>query len=252
MLTRLRQMVSHVLQAQKNIQSHPEIEFVGQLLEERKRKMQESGIISDVTLEEELVTSILLMLSDAEKVEIENDIPLLSDTQDKGTKAKKNPKCQGLLHRFASKLRDLKRSCNYEELEKRKLCQHCGHRPVAPHVITCFHVYCKSCLETMQHTSVEQEHELTTCKECGLAWKEAKPCHELKEMKIDSSAANQISEDIEKKPVKKCFRPNMKYVSRGEKLVLSSKLVAVKEQLIAWAQEDPSGKIIVFSEWHMV
>lgn len=214
--------------------------------------MQESGIVSDITMEEELVSSILLMLAEAEKVETEDDIVLLSEDQDKETKTKKKPKSQELTNRFARMLRDLKRSCNHKELGDRKLCQYCGHTPVAPYVISCFHVYCKSCLETIQHKSVEEEREATACVNCKRPWDDAKPCHELKEMNIGTSQINVLSEDIEDKPAKRRFQINTKYVDRNDKLVLSSKLLAVQAQLIAWAQEDPSGKIIVFSEWHMV
>ena len=249
MLLRLRQMVAHLFQAQEDIQRRPVLkDIVVQGLQERKDMMTESGVYSDTKFEQDLVDGICLMIdkADEDEVEEEDDTPIEPQPEERTPKKKGNSKT--LPTRFAKVLRDLKMRSSETQLMIRKLCGQCGGIPEDPLVISCFHVYCKVCLETIQYDAA-LEQKKSACKRCGLVWTESAPCHMLKEMDFRGTSASFDKDGTEGKRTKKRYQLDYKYADTGDKIVRSSKLLAVERKLIEWVTANPNEKIIVFSEW---
>lgn len=82
----------------------------------------------------------------------------------------------GLSFRFRKYLENLQQSDAWADIEQRTLCSACRQPPADPQVTSCFHIYCRVCLNELQHFAARQGHDQARCSECGEAYASAQPC----------------------------------------------------------------------------
>lgn len=161
----------------------------------------------------------------------------------------------GLNYDFARYLDRLRDSDAYEEICRRTRCAGCKQPPLDPMVTSCHHVYCRRCLNDIQASSSRRGREQSRCTECGIIYHEIKPCEEV----IDEYAPDQDTQTGSSESAsvgglsnghakrKKAELENW-LLMKGDVLP-SSKTVALKAQVMAWIAEDPSVKVIVYSQF---
>ena len=167
---------------------------------------------------------------------------------------KKKKKTPTIVPGFVKKLREMRQKSKWTELRDNVLCQLCGEPAENPHVTSCFHLYCKECLLSLQLEAADKDLDHAQCAKCGHLWEQSEFCGGLKELEVRDLSSTVFQEDENKckARARHHYELTMKYVDSDSKLVLSSKVAAVKRQLAEWIHQDPEAKIIVFSEWHMV
>ena len=238
-------MVSHVFMAQEVIEKEYKISDVNELVEEY------GGDEDEETLESQMLSSLRKMIDTKGEMPEDAQEADIVPQDDMDPKALKISKPGPLTKKFASYLRLLAKRKAYSKLKERILCQQCGEKPVKPLVLDCLHLYCKECLKDAAHAASADGLEETPCPKCGKIFHDCQKCKGLKELEAtDLSASPFLKTDVPQP--KKNFQVNMNFVDSRDKLLLSTKLIAVKEQLKRWRAESPDTKIIVFTEWHMV
>ena len=162
-------------------------------------------------------------------------------------------KAGSLLHRFGAFLKDLKKQSKWSELRDYSLCHSCGQPPDDPMVISCLHLYCKDCLNNLAYDASHRDLDQTECGKCHKVFTESASCEGLKELEVRDLSASifQDGKDKEAAP-RKAFKLTTEYADGDDGLILSSKAIAVKNQLAKWIAKDPTCKIIVFTEWLLV
>jgi hypothetical protein len=73
----------------------------------------------------------------------------------------------GQNYRFRRHLEDFRHTDLWDEMAKRATCCGCRQQPRDPHITSCFHIYCHTCLKDLQHLAARRGHDYTRCSECG-------------------------------------------------------------------------------------
>lgn len=178
--------------------------------------------------------------------------PALGEGGGQSSSKPKKKKTPSIVPGFVKKLRELRQKSKWTELRDNVLCQLCGGPADNPHVTSCFHLYCKECLLSLQLEAADKDLDHAQCAKCGHLWEQSEFCGGLKELEVRDLSSTVFQEDENNRSKARPKQVTMKYVDSDNKLVLSSKVAAVKRQLAEWIGQDPRAKIIVFSEWHMV
>ena len=249
MFQRLRQMVAHIFSVQDVIEEIMDLDDV----QSRQEWLDKDGASSDDRLEQAMIDGLRRMISEkGEPRSSSEESGPPANTDDAELDRSKSHKSNVLITKFARLLRGFKGNSNWTELKARTLCQYCGAVPDEPWVTSCFHLFCKECLQNLHHEAADKGLDNAECSNCRHRYKDSAPCGHLKELEVRDLSATVFQENDKDKPIKKRSKPTMRYVDFDGKLVPSTKILAVKKQLAKWIEEDPSAKIIVFSEWLMV
>lgn len=205
-------------------------------------------------LEEQMLQGLEKMIAEKEKDIDTSDTVSLFYNPDEPAKAPKAGKTSSnLVSRFSKTLKEMKKVSKWTELRERTLCHKCGDPPEDPWVTSCLHLYCKECLDNLAYEASELDLDQTACRKCETVFTESQPCGGLKELETRDLSGSVFQGNKDKAPEKKKFKLTMNYVdSKEHELILSTKTLAVKEQLEKWIRDDPDRKIIVFTEWLMV
>ena len=153
-----------------------------------------------------------------------------------------------LVARFGGYLKTLKTESKWVELRTRTQCHSCGEPPESAMVTSCLHVYCEECLQGMAHRASAKNQDGTPCLACGVVFAGAQSCVGLKELEWDDCWL--LNEMAGRKTGSK--KVNMEWVTYENKLVMSAKTTAVRNQIEQWLEEEPDKKIIIFSQFHMI
>lgn len=154
----------------------------------------------------------------------------------------------GLAAKLGSLLKTLKANSNWSKLSACTHCQICGEPPESAMVMSCLHVYCQECLEGLANKASAQDRDATACEKCGVVFTGAEPCGHLKDLEWDDKLLIGGVTGRKKGPKK----IDMRWVYYENKLVMSTKITAVRTQVEKWLEEEPDKKIIIFSQFHMI
>ena len=250
MFQRLRQMVAHIFMVQEVLEKEMEVSDIKAIW-----SMIDTEVEDFNDNEKDMMRSLERMIAGKGTVTDEPDLgDLFANVEPEPTPTKVPKKSRSLVGRFAKLLRDLKRTSKWGELTEHTLCQLCGESPEDPYVTSCYHLFCKDCLTGLAIEAAAKDMDQTECFKCGHVFTESLSCNGLKELEVRDFSASVFQGKIKKTETeaKKKFKITMKYVDSDDKLLLSTKTAAVKEEIAASLREDPNMKIIVFSEWLMV
>ncbi|KAK5059947.1 hypothetical protein LTR84_009830 [Exophiala bonariae] len=172
----------------------------------------------------------------------------------------------GIYFKFRKFLNDLSQGHQWAELHLRSSCAKCKLPPEDPMCTSCFHVYCRECLMTMDLDRQQNKEEKITCIECGAHFEETSPCDGLQALGYNSeTVAEQIAKIKEKSmaPVKsgggqKKNAPTGKdeeekkeidWIEMGRIPLSSAKLAATKAAILNWRRSCPHGKILIYTQF---
>ncbi|KAL9127399.1 MAG: hypothetical protein Q9217_003717 [Psora testacea] len=247
MFQRLRQMVAHVFLVQEMLEKEFEATDVKYMWDNLVANPRED------CAEKDMMVNFERMISEkGQCTHTSQGSGLFEVLESHQTETPKRKKSDSLVTKFGRLLRDLKNASKWPEFKDRTLCQRCGEPPEEPHVTSCYHLFCKECLISQASEAAVKDQDRSECSKCGTTFSESIPCDGLKELEIPDLAATVLQNEKEKAPIKKKYQLTKDYVDSNDKLLLSTKVAAVKSQLKAWIGQDPDAKIIVFTEWHMI
>ena len=159
-----------------------------------------------------------------------------------------------LIFKFRKYIRHLRSSSKWEELKDRSTCHKCREPPDDPWITSCMHIYCGECLRLMAYEAAANDEDRATCKAqaCGKVFNESHPCGGLRELNFEGPPAPQNGEGELKIRPKRRIMDNMKWVDFDGQILPSTKTAAVQAQIEKWLREEPTKKIIVFSQFHLL
>ena len=159
-----------------------------------------------------------------------------------------------LVFKFRKYIRHLRSSSKWEEVKDRSTCHKCGGPPDVPWITSCMHVYCGECLNTMACEAAANDEDQATCQAvgCGEVFNESQPCGGLQELDFEGPRGPQNADGKPKTRPKRRLKDNMKWIDFDGQILPSTKTAAVQAQIEKWLGEQPSKKIIVFSQFHLL
>ena len=154
----------------------------------------------------------------------------------------------GKNYRFRHHLDDLKHSELWEAMGERTTCCGCRQRPRDPHITSCFHIFCRTCLKDLQHLAARRGHDQARCSECGAAYTYSEPLEDVPES-FKSTSSTEPEAGKKSKSKKNKHDSGIDWISAPGEILPSAKTVAVKAAIINYFEEDPLTKIIVYTQW---
>ncbi len=133
------------------------------------------------------------------------------------------------------------------DFKNRSLCHKCHDSSNEFWVISCFHVYCKECLNALIYKVVKRDEEQTACLDCDSIYIEFRSCNELKELQMNVKN-NERTFSCTCKDLKQ----DLKWINFNDSILLSSKTTTMQMQIELWLMKKLNKKIIIFTQFHML
>ena len=233
MFIRLRQMTAHIFLIQEILQDIFDLDSIARL--------EQASIHPEDSNEHERA-----MIEALRRLIAAKDEPVEANPEVEEPEAPPG----GLVKKLGTKLRKLKRQGKFDDMKREISCQRCKSAAVVPWVTSCIHLYCKDCLVLLAQEACQRNQNRTPCLACGTYFGRSEACGGLKELELQTdSLPNQEPSFVGKRDSNR--KVVMKWVEYDDKLVLSTKLMGVKSQIMKWLAEAPDEKIVVFSQFHM-
>ncbi len=134
-----------------------------------------------------------------------------------------------------------------DDFKNRSLCHKCHDSSDKFWVISCLHVYCRECLNTLVYEIVKRNEEQTVCLDCDSIYIEFRSCNDLKELQMNVK-------DSERTFVctRKDFEQDLKWINFNNSILSSSKMMIMQTQIELWLMKKSNKKIIIFTQFHML
>lgn len=160
---------------------------------------------------------------------------------------------------FFKYLESLRHGKNWERLTNSTLCHSCHQPPADPHLTSCYHIYCKECIESILHSAAVHGSDKSRCLECGVVFEKTWQISQDKLTDAQnanpnySRTVNFIDDEIsrESKAMSQTLRDELsvkRWIAKAEVLP-SAKTMAIKAQLMNWFQEKPDQKVIIYTQF---
>ncbi len=133
------------------------------------------------------------------------------------------------------------------DLKNRSLCHKCQDSSDEFWVISCFHVYCRECLNALVYEVIKHDKEQTACLNCDSIYIKFRSCNELKELQMNV-------EDNERTFSCTCkdLEQDLKWINFNDSILSSSKTMMMQTQIELWLIKKLNKKIIIFTQFHML
>lgn len=250
---RLRQLAGHILLVQQTLKDLLESEDLEKLWRLTEGEVRSQGAAKNHAV----LTQLRKMLSSAGDVQApagksstqSDPDGFLEHTAEANDAADNQGGTFGLAFRFRKYLRSLKDTGKWEQINKQSLCHKCGGVPDNPHVTSCFHIYCKECLEDMLFTAAQAGGDKARCLACDAEFELCEPCRGF------DQAGNKLNHNMRGTPDRRPRKSadseesDIDWLSVGGSMLPSAKTLAVKAQIQNWVEEDPNAKIIIFTQF---
>jgi hypothetical protein len=148
----------------------------------------------------------------------------------------------GVRFRFQKYISQLVKDQKGDQLLVLKHCPQCNQIPDDPQVTDCCHIYCYDCLQGLIS---EETNGIMVCVECHLAIKEYYPNSNERSSSEDSFVAS-----TRKRNGKGGSR--LDWINLTGDILPSTKTTAIKIQVTKWLEEDPTAKIIIYTQFHQM
>ncbi len=134
-----------------------------------------------------------------------------------------------------------------DDLKNKSLCHKCRDSSDEFWVISCFHVYCKECLNALIYEVVKRDKEQTACLDCNSIYIEFQSCDELKELQINVK-------DSERTFLCTCkdLEQDLKWINFNDSILSSLKTIMMQMQIKLWLMKKLNKKIIIFTQFYML
>lgn len=157
----------------------------------------------------------------------------------------------GLMFNFRRYLDTFRASKQWQSIVERGTCNQCRTSPYEPWITSCFHIFCKPCLEHIEHWNAQKGKDSAQCSACGTFYTSKQPCIGYKEAFAVPDSAHENDDDGDLQPRKKNKQAGEfeDWIGMKGEILPSAKTVAVKAQVLEWLYEDPTAKIIIYSQF---
>ncbi len=134
-----------------------------------------------------------------------------------------------------------------DDLKNRSLCHKCHDSSDEFWVISCFHVYCRECLNVLVYKVIKRDKKQTACLDCNSIYIKFQSCNELKELQMNV-------EDNERTFSCTCkdLKQDLKWINFNDSILSSSKMMMMQIQIELWLMKKLNKKIIIFTQFHML
>ena len=149
-------------------------------------------------------------------------------------------------------LQALRKDGRWGKIMDRSVCVYCGHLPTDPHITACFHIYCKKCLDDMeQDADLRQLPGGARCLACSIEYSKKGPCSAYTEAENTSQSSALVQSPFSTRPssVNLSEEEDIDWYTVEGPMVQSAKTRAATIQIDQWFKEDPTCKIIVFTQF---
>ena len=250
---RLRQLVGHILliqQTLKDLLEGEDLEKLWRLTEEEVQPQRGGG--SQAVLAQ--LRKMLLQARDAQAAqsnEAAQHEPADILTENAGAKEAADDigGTFGTAFRFRKYLRSLQESGKWDQMNQRSLCHKCGGVPDNAHVTSCFHVYCKECLQDMLFNASKTGKDKANCLACDAQFEHTEPCRGFDQAINKSNLPTTGSQPRRTRKSADSDESDIDWLSVRGSILPSAKTLAVKAQIQNWVDEDPDAKIIIFTQF---
>ncbi|KAK5160796.1 hypothetical protein LTS14_001809 [Recurvomyces mirabilis] len=155
----------------------------------------------------------------------------------------------GQSFRFRKYMRSLEAPEQWGAIKERSTCAGCRQAPEDAQLTSCNHIYCKKCLQDLQHHAARRGHDQARCAECGEAYTSTKPCQDFTTAQQRDSTGNGSSMPSASPPKKGKDDELEDWINMRGEVLPSAKTMAAKAQILNWMEEAPDAKIIVFTQF---
>ncbi|KAK3613111.1 hypothetical protein LTR56_028063 [Elasticomyces elasticus] len=159
----------------------------------------------------------------------------------------------GLDFHMKKYLQDLQKSEQWSIITQRTECAGCRQKPDDPQVTSCFHIYCKSCIVALQHAAARRGCDEARCVECNQTYTTYQPCEGLDAFDEAESTTRSSAAPTPTKTKKRSKKNGPEevtdWISMKGPILPSAKTQATKAQILNWISDDPSVKIIIFTQF---
>jgi SNF2 family DNA or RNA helicase len=250
---RLRQLTGHILliqQTLKDLMEGEDLEKLWRLTENEVQPQREGGsqavlgqLRKMLSQAKDTSTATSNEIVQPDSAEIVNSTAGATDGADAmgGT--------FGMAFKFRKYLRSLQETGKWDEVNQRSLCHKCGGIPDNPHITSCFHVYCKECLEAVLFDAAKEGKGQANCLACNAQFERAEPCHGFNQAATKLSSPTVGVQARRARRTSDSDEADIDWLSVGGSILPSAKTLAVKAQIQLWVEEDPSAKIIIFTQF---
>ena len=134
-----------------------------------------------------------------------------------------------------------------DDLKNRSLCHKCRDSSDEFWVISCFHVYCRECLNALVYEVIKRDEEQTACLDCDSIYIESRSCDELKELQMNVENSERTFSRT-----RKDLEQDLKWINFNDSILSSSKMMMMQMQIELWLMKKLNKKIIIFTQFHML
>lgn len=271
-LLRLRQLVGHILLIQKTLTCLIEAEDLEKLWRLTETEQQQE---QEPEAKELLVRLRKILIRARETAETQH--PALSPSLSTLQISSSNPSPErgqqeasstqddiamdlggqfGLVFKFRNYLATLKQDQKWEAIKRRSICYRCSSPPENPYVTSCFHLYCKNCLDKMLDEAPQEGPHRARCLACSSVVEQTSPCYIFGEAQYDGddaptdfSTTPNSETAAQQKTTCSNDEEEANWILYGDPVLPSAKTLGCKAQILNWFDEDPSVKVIVFTQF---
>ncbi|KAF1985139.1 hypothetical protein K402DRAFT_335351 [Aulographum hederae CBS 113979] len=189
-----------------------------------------------------------------------------SSSQFGGNRSEAGSSRHGMHFNFQQYLDNLRNDSKWEELASRTVCARCSDVPTDPWFTSCYHIYCKVCIESLiaEHKRSEREEseegsptdeeKLPRCLACSDNIFTHKPCDDSEACKLALTSGDESDLDDPMPNARAKGKEKEKdWIDLSTKDVLpSAKTLAVKAQLLNWFDvkgDKKKPKVIIYTQF---
>ncbi len=133
------------------------------------------------------------------------------------------------------------------DLKNKSLCHKCCDSSDEFWVISCFHVYCKKCLNAFIYEVIKHDEEQTACLNYDSIYIKSWSCNELKELQMNVEDSERTFSCI-----RKDLEQDFKWINFNDSILSSLKTMMMQMQIKLWLMKKLNKKIIIFTQFHML
>ena len=252
LILRLRQLCSHPLLIQDTITSvlkREDFEKLDRIAAKEEKKMREDGPRLLKHLRQALSQSQSAVNTNpgirsafiATNENVPADMLDVDETQAIGGS-------HGTNYRFCRYLNKMKESDSFEEMNERVQCVVCRQPPDMPQLTSCFHIYCKDCLDDVEHQSARNGREQSECIKCSRIYDSVEALDLAVKTDLDPGSSSTPNGNKKRKR-SKANGDDVDWIGMAGDILPSAKTKAVKCQILEWLQQDSKTKIIIYTQF---
>lgn len=152
----------------------------------------------------------------------------------------------GRNYRFRRYLKDIKHSNLWDGMAERTTCCGCRQPPRDAMITSCHHIYCGDCVTDLQHNAAKRGHDQARCSECGTAYTY---CHSLDDVPQPKASSSSSPDDEKSAKNKKKNDHGLDWINAPGEVLPSAKTMAVKTAILNYLEKDRNTKIIIYTQW---